>query len=267
MDYQLNMYCIQPIFKSRLLLRWLAGGMLVLFSHCTGAQEADITLSIRYPAGSIATVEAAESAHEQAAHENARIELQYVRDEQACSTVFLVNACRDNAKERRRAALKPVRRVQIEADTVMRRMRVAERDKALADRQRKKAEEAAQIAQDTRQQVQENAQKQVRNAEKSRERLLNEQFHAKYAGQRPADHRVRQQRIQMEAAAEAQKRAANVAAYDRKIREAEIHQRDIAARKAEKERKRKTQSPAVPTSVAEEGLPQPLDRTLVKPKS
>ena len=211
MNCLLNMYRMLPILNNRLLSRWLTGGLLALFAHCTVAQDAATTLSTRYPAGSIGTVEAAVGAQEQAASENARIELRYAQDEQA-GAAFFVNACRGKAKERRRAALEPVRLVQIEADTVMRRMRVADSDKALAGRRREKALEALQIEQDAQQKAQETAQKQARNAEKDRERVLNEPLDAQDAGPRAADHQARQQRMQMGAAADAQKRAANVAA-------------------------------------------------------
>ncbi|WP_155837417.1 hypothetical protein [Herminiimonas sp. CN] len=223
----------------RLLWRWLAGGLLTLFVSGVVAQDASSTLSERYPAGSIATVEAAASAQQQAASEDARIEQAYAQEEQACGKAFFVNACRDKAKERRRAALEPVRRIRIEADTLMRRMRVVDRDKALADRQMERAAEAPGIEQNAQKKAQEIAQKQARNTEKEQQRVQNEQLHAQDAGQRTASSRTRQQRLQAGVAADAQKRADNVAAYDRKIREAQAHQRDLAARKAEKDRNRK----------------------------
>ncbi|NMM28806.1 MAG: hypothetical protein HHJ12_16325 [Glaciimonas sp.] len=255
-----------PIHKSRLLLRGLAGGLLALFFHCAVAQDAGTLLSTQYPPGSIATVEAAESAQQQAASENARIELQYDRDEQACNGMFFVSTCRDKAKERRHAALEPVRLVKNEAEMVIRRMRVADRDQALADKRREKALEALQIEQDAQQKAQEIAQKKMRNIEKKRENVQNEQLHAQNVEQRAADHQARQQRMPAAVAADAQKRADNVAAYDRKIREAQAHQRDIAAQKAEKDRNRKVQSPAVPPAGAIESLPSPLNPGLAIPK-
>ncbi|NMM36975.1 MAG: hypothetical protein HHJ09_05575 [Glaciimonas sp.] len=214
-------------------------------------------MSTQYPPGSIATVEAAESAQQQAANENARIELQYDRDEQACNGMFFVSTCRDKAKERRRAALEPVRLVKNEAEMVIRRMRVADRDQALTERRREKALETLQIEQDAQQKAQQIAQKQTRNIEKERENVQNEQLHAQDIEQRTADHQAQQQHMPATVAAGAQKRADNVAAYDRKIREAQAHQRDIAAKKAEKDRTRKAQSSAVPPAGATENLPSP----------
>lgn len=242
--------------------RFLLCALLALFACSAGAQDTGAALSARFPAGSIATVEAAESARQQAAGENARIERQYAQDGLACDTAFFVNACRDKVKERRRAATEPVHRVQIEADTVMRRIQAAGRDQALADRRREQAEEAVRIEQHAQQRAQETAQKQVRIAEKDRVRVVSEPIRAQDAGQRTADHQARQQRQQTQTAAEAQKRAANVASYDRKIRKAHAHQRDIAAKKAEKDRSRKNQPPATT-----EGSPAVPEPALAKPAS
>lgn len=206
---------------------------LLALSACSAvAQDAGAELSARFPAGSITTAEAAESARQQAASENARIERQYAQDGLACDTAFFVNSCRDKVKERRRAAAEPVRRVQTEADTAMRRIQAAGKDQALADRRQERAAETVRNEQHAQQDAQASA---VKNSQSMR----NEQAPAQHAGRQ-----VRQQRQQTQTAAEAQKRAANVAAYDRKIRKAQAHQRDIAARKAEKDRDRKIQPPA-----------------------
>lgn len=211
--------------------------LLALFACSAVAEDTGAELSARFPAGSIATVEAAESARQQAASENARIERQYAQDGLACDTAFFVNSCRDKVKERRRAAAEPVRRVQIEADTAMRRIQAAGKDQALAARRLQRAAETIR----NEQHAQQNAQ--VR-AIKNSQRMDSEQAQALHA--RAAGQQVRQPRQQAQTAAEVQKRAANVVAYDRKIRKAQAHQRAIAARKAEKYRGRKIQPAAAP---------------------
>ena len=190
---------------------------------------------------SIATIEAAQAAQQHAASENARIERQYAEDEQACSTLFFVNACRGRTKERRRVALEPVHRMQIEADTQMRRIQAAERDQGLADKRRKQALEATKKEQETQQKSQGKTLKQTRIAEKNRQQLQNEPLRIQQGAHRATSQQARQQHLQVESAAEAQKRAGNVAAYERKIKAAEAHQRDLAAKKAEKNRHRKMQ--------------------------
>ncbi|MEO8169358.1 MAG: hypothetical protein ABI575_00645 [Oxalobacteraceae bacterium] len=228
----------------------MMSGLLALTAHYAGAQDVGTPLpersvAIEYPAGSITTIDAAQAARQQAASEKARVEQQYAQDEQACGAAFFVNACRDKVKESRRAALEAVRQVEIEADTLIRRIHAAGKDQALGDRRLEKAVEAVRIEQDARQRAQETAQKQARNAQQSQQRMANEQLHLQDAAQRTADHQARQQHPAINATAEVQKRAANVAAYEEKIRKAQAHQRDLAAKKAEKNHNRKTQPATV----------------------
>lgn len=246
------------ISKNNLISQCLTGGLLALFMQCAVAQDVGTMLSARYPPGSIATGEMAEVALEQVARENTRIEREYAQAEQACKERFFVSACWDKAKERRRAALESIRSVQIEAETVIRRMRVADRDRALSDKRQEKAAEAIKLEQDALKKAQEIAQKQTRNAEKD--------LHVPDDRPRIVDHQARQTRTQREVAADAQKRAANVAAYDKKIREAQAHQRDIAAKKIEKDRNRKIQPPVVSPAGAIENLPLPHNPALALPK-
>lgn len=262
----LNIYRVLTILKNPLLLRGLAGALLALFVQCSVALDAGKMLSSRYPPGSIATVEVAEAALEQTASENARIERQYVQDEQACTGVFFVSACRDKAKEHRRAALEPVRLVQIEAETVVRRMQVADRDQALMDRRLEKAAEAVQAEQNAQKKAQAIAEKQERQVEKDRERPLNEQRHAQDDGGRSSDRQARQTRMKTEVVDDAQKRAANVAAYEKKLRKAQAHQRDIAAKKAEKNRNRMVRAPAEASAGESEVLPLSANPVLAIPK-
>ncbi|MGV8899793.1 MAG: hypothetical protein ACOH2B_11210 [Burkholderiaceae bacterium] len=234
--------------------------------QCAVAQDVGTVLSARYPPGSIATGDVAETALEQVATENTRIELEYAQAEQACREQFFVSACRDTAKERRRAALESIRPLKIEAETLIRRMRVADRDQALTEKHMEKAAEAIQFEQDALKKTQEIAQKQARNAEKDRERSQKTDLHVQDDRSRIVDHQVRQTRMQREVTADAQKRAANVAAYDKKIREAQAHQRDIAAKKIEKDRNRTIQPPVVAPVGATESVPLPHNPALAMPK-
>lgn len=232
--------CPMQLFATcRFLSCALVSILLGLFAQDAAAQESGATVFMQAgseQATSIATIEAAQR-HAQS--EIARIERQYTQDERICSTQFFVNACRNIAKEHRRTALEPARRMQVEADTQMRRLRADERDQALADRNRKKALEAAAMEQKTQQKAQikidGNTRKQARMAETNQElpqdgtpRL---QPHAHRAPVQPRRHTA--------PAADAQKRTRNVAAYEKKIQDAQAHQRDLAAKKAEKERTRK----------------------------
>lgn len=249
MNNQSNALRMLPFFARRLLLRGLASGLLALPSCGVVAQDAGMALSARYPAGSITTVEAAESAQQQANAERTRIEQQFLQDEQVCNTRFFVNACRDKAKEQRHAALETVGRIQTEAETQLRRLRVVERDQALAEKRQERAAEADRLEQEARQKAQETAQKQARIIENQR---------AQDAAQRTAAGRQTRQPhpSSVDTAAETQKRAANVAAYHQKIKDAEAHQRDIAIKKAEKDRTRKVPPPSVPPAPPATATPQ-----------
>lgn len=244
--------------KNSLMSQCLTGGLLVLFMQCSVAQDVGTPLNARYPPGSIATGEAAETALEQVARENTRVEREYAQAEHVCREQFFVSACRDKAKERRRAALESTRSVQIEAQTVIRRMRVADKDQVLTEKRIEKAAEAIKFEQDAVKKTQDIAQKQARNTEKD--------LHVQDDRQRIVDRQVRQKPMRKELTADAQKRAANVAAYDKKIREAQAHQRNIAAKKIEKDRNRKIQPPVVAPAGAAESLPLPHNPALSMPK-
>lgn len=254
------------ISKSNFMSQCLTGGLLALFMQSAVAQDFGTLLSARYPPGSIATSEMAEVALQQVAIENTRIEREFAQAEQACRERFFVSACRDKAKERRRAALEFTRSVQLEAQIVVRRMRVADRDQALADKLQEKAAEAIQSEQDALKKAQEIAKKQARIAEKDRERLMDASLPVPDDRPRIVDHQAWQTRTQREVAADAQKRAANVAAYDKKIKEAQAHQRGIASKKIEKDRNSKIQQPVVPPTGATKNLPLPHNPALVMPK-
>lgn len=244
-----NIYRMPPFPGGRLLRRALAGGLLALLAHSAAAQNSDalrLMPSQADQASSITTIEAAQAAHQHAAREKARIEQEYVQEEHACSTLFFVNACRARAKERRRAALEPVHRSQVEADTQMRRIRAAERDQALAHKNDKQALEAAKKEQEAHRKEQEN----------TRKHQQNETLQMHQDAHKDADQKIRQSHQQTESAAEAQKRADNVSAYEKKVEAAEAHQRDLAAKKAEKaEKAEKNRNRKMPPSTE----PKPLE--------
>jgi len=234
-----NIYRMWPFPGGRLLRCVLAGGLLTLLAHSAIAQDSDALPAAQSQAdqtSAITTIEAAQAAHQHAIREKARIEQEYVQEEQACSTLFFVNACRARAKERRRAALEPVQRAQVEADTQMRRIRAAEHDQALAGKNDKQELEAAKKEQQAQQKDQKN----------TRKHQQDESLQMQQDAHKDADQKVRQPHQQTESAAEAQKRADNISAYEKKVEAAEAHQRDLAAKKAEKNRNRKTPSSTEP---------------------
>ena len=85
-------------------------------------------VAVRYPAGSIASVESAERALADAAQARALAEAAYLAGKRDCYPKFFTTSCLDDVAEQRRNALARVREVEIEAQTFKRRARVAERD-------------------------------------------------------------------------------------------------------------------------------------------
>jgi colicin import membrane protein len=225
------------ICSSNRPVRWrLLGATAVALAMCVAPvlareESSSMTPSLlaRYPAGSISSVEIADRALTEAASENSAIEARFAADERGCYSLFFANACRENARERRRLALTQVRPVEVEANAFKRRTRVVERDKALAEKR----------VQDERDMPLRLQKQQKRDEANSQDaKPVNTDRNKADAGQRTAQHEARLKRLQAEDAANAQKRADNIAAYERKVKEAEARQREVEAKKVEKERER-----------------------------
>lgn len=127
-----------------------------------------------YPAGSIRDSAAAQAALKAADAEMARIVQDEKRREAECYRGFLVNSCRDNVRRERQLAEREVRRVQLEAHDLQRRLdseQVAERRaqeaeaRAAEDAQRPQKEAAARAANEAR-----TAELQRRNAAENEQR-------------------------------------------------------------------------------------------------
>ncbi|RJG05875.1 hypothetical protein D3870_07465 [Noviherbaspirillum cavernae] len=198
------------------------------------ATSVSVALPARYPAGSIDSVQMAERALEETSRERSAIEARFATEESACHQKFFTNACIDAAKERRRLAIKQVRPIEIEANTFKRQMRVTERDQALAE---KAAQEEQERPQRLKQQQENEAAAAQQAAAKANEPQRVEPKEP-VSDQRTAQHEARMRQLQAKEAANAQKRADNVAEYEAKVREAEERQRSVATKKLEKEQKR-----------------------------
>ena len=188
-------------------------------------------ISERFPSGSIRSVADADMALSQAATERSEIEARYVADEQACLPKFFATACIEEAKERRRIALSVLRPVEIEANAFKRQARVADRDKALAERLEKDERERQERALRPLPAAPESA---TGSPDESPRKVPPTLF-----SNRVEKHEEKMKRLQAEEAANAQKRAENIAAYEKKQRDALERQQKVAQRKAEKEQKRK----------------------------
>jgi hypothetical protein len=185
----------------------VAGTCSLLFGTAAlaGDFEGGMTVSQRYPEGSIRTLEEAEQAlaHVRATREIVR--QRFESDQQACNRKFLATACTLDAKDRRRAELLEIRRVEVEANQAKRRLKVAERDRAAALREEREADagNGLQVAVDGIPQ--------------------NEARDATNQGQidpRVAVHEEKKKIRAARDAADEERRKKNIAAYEKKQREA-----------------------------------------------
>jgi hypothetical protein len=190
----------------------------------------------RFPPGTINSVETAETALSEVAAERIRVEAQYSQGEQACYPKFFATSCLDAAKELRRAALSSIRPVEVEANAFKRRAKVAERDKALAE---KRADEQAQ----SEQRAKDQEAREAAAAQKGQPARAPGAAPAAVVD-RSAAHEAKLKRLQAEEAAGTAKRAANVADYEKKAKDALARQQEVAAKKAEKEREREAKAAA-----------------------
>jgi colicin import membrane protein len=198
--------------------RLCASAVLALFACCALAQPSDGIVA-RYPAGSINSVEQADAALTDVARERREIDSRFASEEQACHPKFFATPCLDKAKERRREASMALRHVEIEAQAFKRRARVADREQALEQRQAKEETGREERA------------RQLPESEGREEPRA--QAEHKEPSPRPENrHKPKEEPL------DAEKRAENIAAYERKVEAANKRQKEVAERKAEKERKR-----------------------------
>jgi len=96
--------------------------------------EPSIVMSVtaRYPAGSIQSLEIADRILIEINQERASIDAIFKQQQLACSARFFSTMCLDDVKENRRLEMSKIRDLEVQVNTYKRRMRVVERDKALA---------------------------------------------------------------------------------------------------------------------------------------
>jgi colicin import membrane protein len=152
------------------------------------------------------------------ARERAQAEAEFSASEQLCYAKFLVNNCLDGAREKRRISLAKLRAIEIEADHFKRKAAVDERDRALAKAEQDLEAERARIA----------------AAPPPAPRAVPEAAAPKPAPMahgRAAAQAAKMKKLEAQDKAGAAKRAANVAAFEKRKRESEQRQREIAEKK------------------------------------
>lgn len=121
---------------------WMA---VVALGLCgaAAAQEPDEVLAAEFPAKSITTVERAKAALNRVPGVRAEIGRRTQRERDECYRRFFTTACLNEAQDRERKSNKIVRRVQVEANALLRKEKAAERDRAVAEREQRAAEQRA----------------------------------------------------------------------------------------------------------------------------
>jgi hypothetical protein len=215
--------------------RWLFRIAVCLLSVASvSAQDADRAdeWAKRYPSGSIVSVEAAERALAEAKEEHAAIDRRFAAEQHRCYADFFASSCIAEAKERRRVSGVDVRKVEVDANAFLRKARVDERDRVSEEKGAAAAQKEAERATKEREGRPPKAGKQqAATAEPA-------PAHAASNNKRIEQHEAKLRRIEEKERADAQKRAENVAAYERKTRDAEERQRQVEAKKKEKEQER-----------------------------
>lgn len=201
------------------------GAVCAVLAACSG------TLPPEAPAPEVPlshSVEQANRTLELAHAERAAIERSYAAAEAACASRFFVTSCLEAAREKRRAALVPVRATEIEAEYFKRKHAADERDRALADAQRADEERAAARAAEAAAEAAAAAAAPPPAPEAAPPKP------GLTAQQRSAANAAKLKAIAERERAGAGERAANVAEYAAKQREFERRQRRVAEKKAKR---------------------------------
>ncbi|MES2148714.1 MAG: hypothetical protein V4508_02870 [Pseudomonadota bacterium] len=190
---------------------------LALLSGCSLGLAPPVAQVHHVPPVSVAQ---ADSALEEVHRKRALIEAQFLSAEQLCYTRFFVNNCLDGAKEKRRGALATLRVIEVDAERYKRQAAVDERDRAVAAAEKEAAEHDAELAAQPPKPVRD-----VAPVPPPRPPVLTDRVGA---------HAEKLRKIEARDKADASKRAARVAAFEKNKAESEQRQREVAEKKAAK---------------------------------
>ena len=99
------------------------------------AQDASQLLADRYASGSIDTSDIAKAALDEVIDARVEIDRMYSTQRIACYDRFFATSCTNDVREKQRAALSKIRKIEVEANAFLRKEKAAERDRALAERE------------------------------------------------------------------------------------------------------------------------------------
>jgi colicin import membrane protein len=225
---------------------WLV--VVLSISVIAPASAGPVELAGKYPPGSIGSVDQADRAIAEVQAERKEVEAHYADAQYACYSKFFSSPCVDKAKEARRLALNLIGPIEVEAKAYKRRDTVARRDKLLDEQQAREASEAPARAEQEKINAQKAAQKaaDVAARQAAPEKPPGGRGPLTPRGDTPprpdgrdriAEHAARTEKARTQEAADADKRARNIAEFERKQQEAIERQRSVARKKAEADKK------------------------------
>ena len=127
----MNAFRISPYQSIRLVL------LLALFMTGVHAQDASAPLVEHYPSGSIDTTDKAKAALDDVIEARLDVDRLYSNQRVACYDKFFATSCMNDVREKQRAAMSKIRKIEVEANAFLRKEKAAERDRALAERDAK----------------------------------------------------------------------------------------------------------------------------------
>ncbi|EJM99777.1 hypothetical protein [Herbaspirillum sp. YR522] len=204
-----------------------------------GAQGLPVVtpLAERYPAGSIKSEQAAAAALAQAADDRRVLDTQYVLDQRECYARFLVSACLEAAKDRKREAEKSIKQVEIEANTYRRQAQVDDRDQSLAEQHARDQAESARRVQEQKDRQAATA-RHLQESDAKRNQVQQRVDQNPDPDTRIREHEARVAQQQADEAARAPEREANAVQRQQRIKDAEQHRQEVERKKQESERER-----------------------------
>lgn len=204
----------------------------------SSAAQSVAAMTERYPNGAINSDELAEQAQVDARSLRAVLATELANAKSACYDRFFTNSCIDKAQEEYRTAIAALRPIELEAGAFQRQSRVDKRDKALAERRRQEEAEAPdrlRIAQENEQKAAQKAQARAQQESERQARQARDEERTANPNERVQRHEEKLQRLRAEDARKEQERAANIAAYEKKQKDAAERQKKVAERKAKKQ--------------------------------
>lgn len=206
----------------------------VAASHAAEPPVANVGLFDRYPAGSIASVDTANTALDDTAKEHQRIDVELIRQQRICYAKFFVSSCLNKVQAEYRTESKKIKNIEIEANTYLRQARADDRDAALAEQSAQDLADAPRRAEEQKQNAAENARKVEDSKRSTADAEARAQAPTLNPDQRIADHDKKMDEVRAKQAADAKMHDANVAAYNKKVKDAQDRQKEVADKKAAK---------------------------------